>query len=47
MCAFILVFADIRIKELSSLLNLSETIVIDEFFGVFLTVFWIVGIIIH
>lgn len=43
-CAFILVFSNIRITGLSSILKVSETIVLDDFIGVVLTVFWIVGI---
>lgn len=43
-CAFILVFSNIRITGLSSILKMSETIVLDDFIGVLLSVFWIVGI---
>ena len=43
-CAFILVFSNIRITGLSSVLRMSETIVLDDFIGVLLSVFWIVGI---
>lgn len=42
--ASILVFSGIRITGLSSVLNMQNTIVIDEFLGVILSVIWIVGI---
>lgn len=42
--AFILVFSGIRITGLSSILNMQNTIVVDEFLGVVLSVIWIVGI---
>ncbi len=42
--AFILVFADVRIISVSSVFNLSQTIPMDEFLSVVVTVLWVVGI---
>ncbi len=42
--AFILVFADVRILGISSIFNLSQTILIDDFLSVVVTVLWVVGI---
>ncbi len=42
--AFILVFADVRILGVSSVFNLSQYILMDDFLSVVVTVLWIVGI---
>ncbi len=42
--AFILVFADVRILGVSSIFNMSQTILIDDFLSVVVTVLWVVGI---
>ncbi len=42
--AFILVFADVRILGVSSVFNLSQYIMMDDFLSVIITVLWVVGI---
>ncbi len=42
--AFILVFADVRIMGVSSIFNLSQYIMMDDFLSVVVTVLWVVGI---
>lgn len=42
--AFILIFSDIRIMGVSDAFNLSQTIYIDDFLSVVITILWVVGI---
>lgn len=44
LAAFILVFADIRITWVSSLFNMQQSFMVDEFLGTAITILWIVGI---